>query len=105
MDKKTFAPDPSNAVRDATNCGECTALAGAEQEETGVLYFVAAQRDYGRVEDVAGLLASGLGRAACRMLKGAGTVVCVLGAVVCMPVYFALWPGWVSEGSTEVRAG
>ena len=92
LDKKTFAPDPSNVIRDAADCGECSALAGVGEQEKGVLYFIKGQRDYCDVEDMVGLLAFGVGRVACRVLKVVGTFAFVGVAVVCMPVYCALWP-------------
>lgn len=112
LDRKTFEPDPSNPVRDASSCDECTALAGAgekraEDEEGGeaaVLYFVAGQTDYLQGEDTAALLASGLGGAAWRAAKALATAVCVVVAVVCTPVYCALWPEWVSGGRADREA-
>ena len=95
LDKKTFEPDSSNPVRDASNCDACSALAGAGgKQDEGVLYFIAEQRDYCRGEDLAGLLAFGLGRLAWRTAMALGSAVCVITAVVYMPIYFALWPEW-----------
>lgn len=70
-------------------------LAGAgEKEEEGVLYFISGQRDYLQSEDAVGLLGFGLG-GAWRVVKRLGSVLCVVVAILCMPVYCAFWPEWV----------
>lgn len=103
LDKKTFAPDSSNAVRDATDCGECTALVTGPEED-GVLYFIAGQRDYWQVDDAAGLLGFGPAALVCRALQMVGSVVCVVVAIVCMPVYCTFWPEWVSRWGMRWKA-
>lgn len=91
LDRKGFAPDSANPVRDSSSCDGCSALAGAgEKGDEGVLYFIAGRRDFLRDEDVAGAVWS-----AAKVLV---SVFYVAAAVVCMPVYCALWPEWVSGG-------
>lgn len=101
--RKTFAPDSSNAVRDATDCEECSARVTGPEED-GVLYFIAGQRDYWQVEDAAGMLGFGPAALVCRVLQVMGSVVCAVVAIVCMPVYCTFWPGWVSRWGVRWKA-